>query len=102
MDEGYNGKEVFEMLEKMTPEEREEYVCFTRWSIKDVDCYIKKWKELYGNDRKGVELLDSLSHDDKMAILEEALSYANDGAGISEVNVLIWNIVCNTAKGKRK
>ena len=86
MDEGYNGKEVFEILEKMTPEERENYVCFTWWSIEDVDRHIKDWKD----------------HDDKMSILDEALSDANDGAGISEINDLIWDIVCNTAKGKKE
>jgi hypothetical protein len=101
MDEGYNGKEVFEILEKMTPEERQDYVCFTWWSIEDVDRHIKDWKDLYGKDRKGVERLDALDHDDKMAILDEALSDANDGAGISEINDLLWDIVCNTAKGKR-
>ena len=98
MPDGFNGKEVYEMLGKMKPEERENYVCFSWWSTEDVDRMIEEWKEAHPKSKKGAERLDDI---DKGALLDWVLSDAYEDASVGDINYAIWDAVCQIAEGKK-
>ena len=98
-----NGQQVYEMLQKLTQEEREALVGFTWLSADDVDELIDEFTVVAVGNAAGVEKVRALSDEDRKKMFEAARAEVEADEGVDEddrpeaIRDLIWQGLCELA-----